>query len=195
MIADRFRTILDFYERELPIQRAEYSPAADTAELERLPPQLVPLFELCNGTGSSGGFFGNDLLSVAGLEASRSEWELIIASSDDPDGDYHDVIESRSPDAVSALYWKTGWVPFSVDGGGNGFALDLAPEPGGTIGQIINYGPDEDYRVVVADSLESFFDKIVALLDAGAAVVDRDAGWVNFVVDGRETHLLTALRA
>ena len=86
-------------------------------------------------------------------------------------------------------------MPFTVDGGGNGFAVDLEPEPGGTVGQIINCGSDEDWRAVVADSLDDFLARIVTLVESGATVVHSESGWVDFVVDGRRTHLLTALLA
>jgi cell wall assembly regulator SMI1 len=59
----------------------------------------------------------------------------------------------RGDDPVKPLYTSADWIPFATDGGGNSLAADLAPEPGGTAGQVIVIGSDEDTRRVVAPSV------------------------------------------
>jgi cell wall assembly regulator SMI1 len=57
---------------------------------------------------------------------------------------------------VAREYWRRGWFPFAIDGGGNAYAVDLAPVEGGTWGQVILTGSDEDERRVLAPSLTAF---------------------------------------
>lgn len=66
------------------------------------------------------------------------------------------AVQRREGDPVHREYWRPGWLPFSLDGGGNSYAVDLAPAPGGTYGQVIVIGPDEDLRRVLAPSLAAF---------------------------------------
>lgn len=46
------------------------------------------------------------------------------------------------------MYTAAEWWPLAEDGGGNHLMVDTAPPPGGTPGQIIASGPDEDQRRV-----------------------------------------------
>lgn len=64
-----------------------------------------------------------------------------------------DAITVRGDDPVYAEYWRPGWLPFALDGGGNAYAVDLSPPPGGTYGQIIVIGPDEDRRRILAPGI------------------------------------------
>jgi len=54
---------------------------------------------------------------------------------------------------VKPIYTSADWIPFATDGGGNSLAVDLAPEPGGSAGQVIVIGSDEDARRVIAPSV------------------------------------------
>ncbi len=75
----------------------------------------------------------------------------------DADDDPNFCITPRAGDPpVAREYWRRGWFPFAIDGGGNAYAVDLSPVPGGTYGQIILTGSDEDERRVLAPSLTAF---------------------------------------
>ncbi|MFJ9499072.1 SMI1/KNR4 family protein [Brevibacillus centrosporus] len=45
------------------------------------------------------------------------------------------------------------WLPISKDWGGNHLGLDLDPDEQGRMGQVINFGRDEEVKYVVALSL------------------------------------------
>lgn len=47
------------------------------------------------------------------------------------------VLDPQQDDAVQALAGSRSWLPFGQDGGGNLYAVDLTPGPGGNIGQVI----------------------------------------------------------
>lgn len=136
-------------------------------EVQRLHPGAKTMF-----------FFGaREFSSLADALASYRTWREIY---DEAGADFHaqysaGVITARAGDPVRAEYWQPGWFPFSRDGAGNFYAVDLSPAPGGTYGQVIIIGRDEDERRVLAPSLTAFL--------AGAAarrppVSDRDGNWI-----------------
>ena len=87
--------------------------------------------------------------------------------------DFDSAVEVRADDPVQGLYTSPDWVGFATDGGGNQLAVDLAPLPGGTVGQVIVIGSDEDLRRVVAPG-------IVQLLELCARrVAEVDASQVS----------------
>lgn len=75
------------------------------------------------------------------------------------------LVTVREGDPVHPDYWRPGWFPFAVDGGGNAYAVDLSPPPGGRYGQIILIGPDEDERRVLAPSLSELLAEAATLRD------------------------------
>lgn len=144
---------------------------AEIAELERvvgkpLPEDLKALYRISNGQQKSFGhpkpkgrhvvpLFGQyDFLSTQDAIRAYNSWNVIYTQdADDFDENYNGPITVRGKDPVYREYWRPGWLPISVDGGGNSYAVDLSPAPGGTVGQIILLGPDEDQRRVLAPSL------------------------------------------
>ena len=60
---------------------------------------------------------------------------------------------------------------FPEDGGGNHLMVDLDPPPGGTVGQVLVAGPDEDERRVLAPGVGAY---LAALLDADLDPPDAD---------------------
>ena len=59
--------------------------------------------------------------------------------------------------AIQERYINPGWVPLSHDWGGNHLGVDMAPGPRGQVGQIINFGRDEDLKVVLAWNTQDLF--------------------------------------
>jgi len=185
--------LIDFYIQE-GLSRDRFAPPATAQDLaaycdafgEQIPPELAEVYAIVG----SGPLLTDNLLSIEQVIATRRMWDGIIADSDDPDSDYHEVITSWNPDAVSALYWKSGWVQFAMDGGGNGFAVDLVPEAGGTVGQVINVGSDEDYRTVLGASVSDFLARIAQMISSGRVSMTGD-GYARIDADDS---VLTALQ-
>jgi cell wall assembly regulator SMI1 len=98
---------------------------------------------------------GNDLLpsEFAGLgcgfvlmsaEASARDWQMLKELLDG--GDF--AGRRAEPDAgVRDDHWHPGWVPIASDGGGDYLCVDLAPEEGGAMGQIIGM-QDNDRKLL-----------------------------------------------
>lgn len=98
-------------------------------------------------------------------------WQSVRADfSDSAWEDMHEPITLRPGDPpVHREYWRPGWLPFATDGGGNSYAVDMDPPPGGMPGQIIVIGSDEDERRVLATDLPSL---LRLTMEAGALAID-----------------------
>ena len=87
------------------------------------------------------------------------------------EADFDDSVEVRAGHPVRKLYTHAAWIPFATDGGGNSLAIDLDPTPGGTRGQVIVIGPDEDIRRVLAPSVAEFIAALTPLLEVGRLTI------------------------
>ncbi|KAI1814761.1 glucan synthesis regulatory protein [Poronia punctata] len=76
--------------------------------------------------------------------------------------------------AVQRAYAHPAWIPLVRDWGGNNLAVDLAPGPTGSWGQIILFGRDYDIKYVVARSWASFLAMLADDLNSGKWFVDED---------------------
>jgi cell wall assembly regulator SMI1 len=123
-------------------------------------------------------FFGDYAFSTLeeALAAYRSWAEVRAELGVSPD----QGITARAGDPVYAEYWRSGWFPFASDGGGNFYAVDLSPAPGGSYGQIIVIGRDEDERRVLAPSLSAFLAQAAA---RRPPISDRDGRWLSFKME------------
>ncbi len=123
---------------------------------------LAPLF---------GGYEFNTLNDVA---AQWAAWRDIREhyTPAELDENFNDSVEVRGHDPVRKLYTHESWIPFATDGGGNSLALDLDPAAGGTRGQIIVIGSDEDQRRVLAPGLTAFLANLATMLEVGRLTID-----------------------
>ncbi|MFC5137340.1 SMI1/KNR4 family protein [Actinomycetospora rhizophila] len=134
-----------------------------------LPDELAALYRLADGqipsrevSGPATNLFpGHEFLSLAGARRAWQGWADI--RRDHRPEDFDDVITVRGDDPVHRVYTRAPWWPLAEDGGGNHLMVDLEPPPGGTLGQVLVAGPDEDERRVLAPTLAAYLQ---ALLDA-----------------------------
>ena len=137
------QTIEEIWERiEIWLKRyapnilSGFQPGATDEELEHaeavlgveLPEDLKAWYRLHNG--SNGRFFldGWYLLNVKNLVAS---WQMGQDLSGGED------LEVPPAGPIRRVSWHPRWVPFMSDGSGDYLCLDLAPGPGGQVGQVI----------------------------------------------------------
>ncbi|KAI5791432.1 hypothetical protein FPQ18DRAFT_367475 [Pyronema domesticum] len=79
-------------------------------------------------------------------------------------------------DTVQKVYSHPGWIPMVRDWGGNYLAIDLAPGPRGTWGQVIIFGRDYDTKYVVSKSWAHFLAMYADDLQSSHWHVDEDSG-------------------
>ncbi|KAI9793415.1 MAG: Cell wall assembly regulator [Peltula sp. TS41687] len=84
--------------------------------------------------------------------------------------------DSQPSNAVVKAYAHPGWIPLARDWGGNNIAVDLAPAPAGTWGQVIIFGRDFDCKYVVARSWSAFLAMVADDLAGQKWFVDEETG-------------------
>jgi cell wall assembly regulator SMI1 len=181
---------------------ANLQPPASDAELAgleatlgvRLPPSFLDLYRWRNGQrddGQSGPFYGLSFLSIASVLREWESWNEILAEND-PDMDRFST--SVAPGVVKALYANRRWIPISHDWGGNHIGVDLDPGPAGRVGQVINFGRDEDAKYVLGQSVEAFVERIANELEAGNFVLQDPSDGGFDTKDPPSSHFLDAAR-
>ncbi|KAF7528213.1 hypothetical protein G7054_g10230 [Neopestalotiopsis clavispora] len=101
--------------------------------------------------------------SPAGSQSSTWRDDLLSKQDSVPQG------------AIQRVYAHPAWIPLVRDWGGNNLAVDLAPGPTGTWGQIILFGRDYDIKYVVARSWAHFMAVVADDLNSGRWYIDEDS--------------------
>ena len=153
--------------------------AVEDAIGHRLPDDLRALYGRANGQldpwaspppDPSGGD-GERVASMFGhfrflpLDEALAAYRDQVAMHGDhpPDADF-EPWSYRPEDPIDPVDWQPTWFTFAAAGAGNGYAVDLAPPRGGTVGQIVQVGPDFE-RVLIAESLTALLDGAARGLD------------------------------
>ncbi|KAI9811805.1 MAG: Cell wall assembly regulator [Phylliscum demangeonii] len=105
--------------------------------------------------------------------------------------------DAQPPNAVAKAYAHPGWIPLARDWGGNNIAVDLAPGPTGTWGQVILFGRDFDCKYVVARSWAAFLAMVADDLAGDKWAVDEETQELRlreFTQHGAEPAYLDILR-
>jgi cell wall assembly regulator SMI1 len=145
---------------------------------KRMPEEFRDLYLSCNGQKSDKGglIAGVVFLSLDKVITQLRLWADIIDAQPDPETlyEYETEFESYPTKAIRLIYARKGWIPFSHDYGGNSFGVDLDPDVDGTVGQIINFGRDEEIKCVVASNLTEFFLLLTFLTQSGKITTHND---------------------
>lgn len=176
-------------EANLPEVREDLAPGCSEAAItdfesqigRAFPENLKALYRLHDGQRdavNTGPFYGLTFLSLAGAKTHWESWESIIDQwSPEEMTEASAFCTSAKPGAVQALYANKYWIPFAYDYGGNHLGVDLDPGARGTLGQVINFGSDEEEKFVVASSLAVFIEWLVDQLESGNfAIREEDDG-------------------
>ncbi|KAJ7445679.1 hypothetical protein B0H11DRAFT_2086345 [Mycena galericulata] len=99
---------------------------------------------------SEGLFFGLTLLP---LEDVLEEWQFWREVDEDPstgaNTNLRESMRSIPTGWVRKEYSQRGWIPLIADKAGNYVGVDLNPDDGGSVGQVIVFGRDFDTKVVL----------------------------------------------
>jgi cell wall assembly regulator SMI1 len=160
---------------ELRPPATEEEIAAAEAELGvTFPADLRALYGLLDGEYNNYGLFGGP--TFLALVDVVDQWKYFSAPDEDPPSshDDHVGIEGHPHGTVRPVTWHPRWIPFGNGNDGNFFAVDLAPGPNGTVGQVIEFGVDYDDEPVtfVADSVTDLMADLLARMAAGELDVE-----------------------
>jgi cell wall assembly regulator SMI1 len=162
---------------------ANLQPPATDAELAMLrdrigatlPDALIRLYRWKNGQRElrrAGPFYGLAFLSIHDALNQWEAWKSL--ADDDPEYTMEPSGTSVVPGVVKEVYVNLSWIPFAYDWGGNHIGVDLDPGPNGRVGQVINFGRDEDTRFVLGATVDDFIERIVTELEADNFVPDDE---------------------
>jgi cell wall assembly regulator SMI1 len=100
-------------------------------------------------------------------------WSSLRAETTDADMQVLKCCSESFPvEAVQLEYSVAAWLPILKESmEANYLGLDLAPGPGGVPGQVINFGRDEDQKVVISRSMTDLLGFIASEADSGEFVV------------------------
>ncbi|MBW0116738.1 SMI1/KNR4 family protein, partial [Pseudonocardia abyssalis] len=127
----------------------------------RFPADLAALYTLADGQGRTPEdpqvFPQYRFLPVADALVVWGGWDD-VRRHEGADGmaDHAEHVTVRAGDPVRREYWLPGWWPLAEDGGGNVLVVDTDPAEGGTVGQIVVAGPDEDERRRLAPGVTEY---------------------------------------
>lgn len=173
-----------WFGQHLPEVVADLNPPVTSealADLEEvigteLPAEVRALYQWHDGQRgqAQGLFFGQQFLPVSQVKEQWQMWRDLLQGDPQLMADLTQVV--WPPQAIRAVYFDPGWIPFSADGLGGHFATDLNPETGGRRGQIINYGKYASKKVVLAANMHEFLEWMAGQLQAGKGRVYESAG-------------------
>lgn len=135
-------------------------PPASTRDLANLgtafnaviPADLLGLLGLTNGQPAhANALFGRwRPMGVKDILEARAVLDSLAASGDF-DGEH---VEADC--GVRQVWWHTNWLPFAANGAGDHLCLDLAPDVGGNLGQVIEFQHDDCRRKRLSASLHDW---------------------------------------
>lgn len=119
-----------------------------------------------NGEKWCGMILGHHFLDLDELYRNWEGWRDII-NDWTPEAVADTSINSSVPESsVKRRYADVLWLPISEDGSGNHIGIDLDPDVKGKVGQVINFGRDEDEKYVLAESLSAFFERLARIVNS-----------------------------
>ena len=171
--------------KNAPEAFANLAPSAAADELKALadavgpplPDEFVTLLGINNGQRDPNGCCvlpGLEFLSTTRIIEEWQQWQE-FREGETPDGleSLDDYARALDP-GVLDKYTHAGWVPAFKDGGRADYVgFDMAPDVGGTVGQVINFGRDEDKHFIAFPALAALLAFWVALVQEGDCRVEH----------------------
>jgi cell wall assembly regulator SMI1 len=157
-----------------------------------LPVDFRSFYLIHDGQESGADFgliYGLPVLPIDQVTANWRMWSEIADSWTD-----HEHERCLSGERIQPLYANRGWVPFTHDWGGNHLGVDLAPGPTGLVGQVINFGRDEQDKYVLADNFTAMWGWLLEQYEAGNIEAERNSAGVMSArpLEPPATHALDA---
>lgn len=133
-------------------------------------------------------FFGLPFLSLEEMKGEARKWHE-VAKDDMSEIDSFSIPVNH----IQETYIDKKWIPISIDYGGNNIGIDMNPAINGKIGQVINFGRDEEMKYVFAYTLEDFIDMIIEVLQQGNFVIEEEEDYKTWGIGDGQIHIFDAL--
>lgn len=158
----RVEQYLQDYQPDVLRTLAPPATAKNILDLEKelgviLPKDFTEFLKIHNGQQNDGVacLVGLEFLSTGRILAEWKVWKELRDS-----GDFDDLI-AQPQNGIKALWWNPLWIPFTYNGSGDNFCIDLDPDTEGSVGQIITLWHDSAEREYKAANFTEWFSRIV----------------------------------
>lgn len=151
----------------------------------KLPEDLRELYSICNGDNDkfiAGSILGMKFLTI---EKVYEQWKLqnnLLSSLSKSDVlNLNAQCTSIDPKKIKCQCYNPLWIPIAEDHGGNYIGIDLDPDEQGEVGQIINFGRDENEKLVIANNMNEFVIQIADIIESDECKMEKFEGQKVFV--------------
>lgn len=155
------------------------------------PDELRNLYLAHNGEDKSGPglFFGLPFLS---LDEVLDEWRIWKRIEED---DFFNFDAFSIPtEYIKERYVNHYWIPISKDYGGNNLGIDVDPDEKGKVGQVINFGRDEEVKYVIANRISDLLLFILQTLKNKNFTIHQEEDYLYWSYGANDNiHFLDAL--
>lgn len=143
-----------------------------------LPADARASYRLHNGSDQYAVFeYGFHLLSLEEVSQSWRMWKENLDAG---------VFDGMTPDPegpIKSDWWNEKWIPITHNSGGDHHCIDMDPDRGGTIGQLIKFSHEPGPQRVVAGSMNEWLHDFATELESAKYKFDEDNLWL-IPVDG-----------
>ncbi|PHR69325.1 MAG: molybdenum cofactor biosynthesis protein MoeA [Arcobacter sp.] len=145
-----------------PASNEEIKELSDTLGLV-LPNDLICLLKIHNGQKGEAAwlFDSQEFLSTHGIIDAWNNWNRFSQTNTFPQK------PAISDEGIKDVLWNKKWIPFSSNGSGDHYCIDLDPTSSGISAQIITLWHDYEERELVSLSLKDWFNDYLEQLFSG----------------------------
>ncbi|MFN6473093.1 MAG: SMI1/KNR4 family protein [Nostoc sp. SerVER01] len=157
-----------------------------------IPEDMKTLYRINNGESDEGLgiFYGLRFIPLNEVEQCWLGWKKII---EDGIEDFNEFCTSNPEGVIQPVYANEKWIPLMDDSGGCHIGIDLAPGFKGCVGQIINFGRDEDDKYVLAPNLAELLKLLDTKFEENLQIpCEQDDGIDIFLLN--QGHLIDELK-
>lgn len=164
-----------------------------------LPQDFISLYQWHNGQmgdAPTGLWYGLEFMSIKEIISHiELEKQIIKEIGEDIINLMSEWMKSTPDGFIKKASNNQFWIPFAYDYGGNFLGIDLDPDKLGIVGQVINFGRDENRKIVTNESISSFlFWLIEKLRDGNFNInIEDDGGRSLNILRPKSGHFLDAL--
>lgn len=177
--------LLHWITQNAPELEIELNGGASLTEIQRLeekighklPEDFRNFYSSHNGqkqsTGRDGLIHGDSILSISEIITVWDGWEEFRKLPF-----YSEFVADPNP-GLKADWWNSLWIPFTSNGGGDSYCIDLDPSDSGKKGQVLRLIHDEPQRTIHGHSFSDWIDGYLAQLASGVYIFSEKYGIVD----------------
>lgn len=139
--------------------------------------------------GVDGFLAGLEIYSIDEMYDEWKNWREFDGNKNLNDSKYY---SSMPKEAIKCRYSNPKWIPLAHDYCSNYIGVDLDPDVNGKIGQVIDFGRDENNKKVIANSINEYLELLIKYQDE-MMICEEDNG--DYYINKEEIHAIDWLKA